>query len=309
MHPLVAKKSRFKNHKGKYTLKIVNKDHFADELINPADESQWEYINLPCGKCAGCQRDRARDWMVRNCLEAMTSKSAYFFTITYDEDHMDSLELVREDLMTFIRTLRDSQRYYYDNDNIRYFGCGEYGGANGRRHFHLILYNAIIQDLEPCKVSSGELLYSSKYIDSLWTKGFIWIGVAKPGSMMYVAQYVFKKQKKNRDGEYDFAPEFVCCSTMPGIGYDWLFHHRSDIVRDHGVYLFTDHRWKLFPPPKYFYKICENINFDCQSVKDYWLKRMYEDVDEHILHDKSMRDEAYSLEKLVEAQNRMRGTI
>lgn len=139
-HPLLAEKihptRRRQWNKGK-AIKIhaSNEGVSGYDIAIPQLETSHlsEFFYVPCGRCIGCRIDKARDWAVRIMCESYTSQSSWFLTLTYDNEHMDSLSLVKSDLQDFIKKVRDKVRSYNSNIKVRYFGCGEYGDRSGRR--------------------------------------------------------------------------------------------------------------------------------------------------------------------------------
>lgn len=46
------------------------------------------FIDVPCGKCLECFNKKVNDWSFRLKQQLMDSKTAYFFTLTYDDDSL-----------------------------------------------------------------------------------------------------------------------------------------------------------------------------------------------------------------------------
>ena len=72
---------------------------------------------FPCGYCVECKAKKSRDWSTRCFCEFLTSDSASFITLTYDNDKLDvygskdyepnrSIGLVKKDLQKFWKRLR-----------------------------------------------------------------------------------------------------------------------------------------------------------------------------------------------------------
>jgi hypothetical protein len=47
-----------------------------------------KWSEIPCGYCEGCRIARSREWANRCMMELEYHKSAYFVTLTYDDDHV-----------------------------------------------------------------------------------------------------------------------------------------------------------------------------------------------------------------------------
>lgn len=98
--------------------------------------------HVPCGKCAFCIKKAIDAWCLRLTHEMEISSSAFFLTLTYDNEHLPpNEELSKRDLCLFIKRLRKI------NPGIRYFAIGEYGTQKGRPHYHAVIFNLIDLDL------------------------------------------------------------------------------------------------------------------------------------------------------------------
>lgn len=98
--------------------------------------------SVPCGKCAFCIKKAIDAWCLRLYHEMEVSSSAFFITLTYDDEHLPpGEELSKRDLQLFIKRLRKR------NPGIRYFAVGEYGTQKGRPHYHAVIFNLVDLDL------------------------------------------------------------------------------------------------------------------------------------------------------------------
>ena len=121
-----------------------------------------------------------------------------------------------------MKRLRIHYKRNHNVDNIRYYLAGEYGSKTERAHYHAIMFNLPIADLKKEKVSgSGNVLYTSKELNKIWGKGYVWIGEVTWNSASYVARYVMKKHYGKEAEQYYRSkgkePEFVCMSAATGI--------------------------------------------------------------------------------------------
>lgn len=239
---------------------------------------------VPCGQCKECRLQYARNWADRCMLEAMFHKSNYFLTLTYDDAHVPISEnedeivytLLKKDLQEFHKRLRiDLERR--NLPKIRYFCSGEYGDHTFRPHYHGIYFGLELDDLVPYEKSakSGLNLYTSDYLDKLWTGGRVIVGEVTWKSCAYVARYVVKKQKGFLSSTYDFLgiePEFCVMSRKPGIARQFYDTHKSMYDYD-CVYVPTPEGGLRVKPPRYFDKLFEAENpEEFIRVKD---SRMY----------------------------------
>lgn len=199
----------------------------------------------PCGMCVGCRLEYSRQWAIRCAHEASLYDHNCFITLTYNDQNLPKDgSLKKEDFQKFVRRLRKK----IEPRKIRYFASGEYGTRVGKKfgrpHYHACLFNYDFLDKKILKAERKKFwngkfkkrgnsnnLYTSKYLEKIWKKGFCTIGELTFESAGYVARYVMKKQMgPYKDFEYDeLVPEFALMSRMPGIGTDWIKKYHNDL--------------------------------------------------------------------------------
>lgn len=258
----------------------------ADENMLPSPEAievYKEYIEIPCGQCIGCRLDYSKQWANRMMLESQRFEHNYFVTLTYDNDHLvesctstfcneegeagTSYSLNKEDWQLFMKRLR---KHYSYNDpvtgktaeasKIRYYMCGEYGTLNHRPHYHAIIFNLKIDDLQlVSKSREGFPLYTSPTISELWGKGIICIAPVSWETCAYTARYCAKKIGKNKDfyEAFNLLPEFSLMSRRPGIGACYYNEHKDDLCRTYIINFSTAEGGKKFTLPRYFKRMLE----------------------------------------------------
>lgn len=216
-HPIPAWRSRdFSDLSSGGKLKIV----FREDLGFPNTR-----MDLPCGQCAGCRLDRARQWAIRCLHEASLHEHNCFLTLTYSALPPNG-SLQKEDMVKFLKRLRKK----YEQTRIRYFQCGEYGTDFGRPHHHCLLFG--LDFLDKIQYSGGpNPLYISETLNQIWGHGYCVIGQLTFDSACYTARYVLKKVTgKHADDHYNGrTPEYVTMSRRPGIGRDWYEHYKNDL--------------------------------------------------------------------------------
>lgn len=175
-----------------------------------------QMLHVPCGKCAFCIRKSINAWCMRLRHELDVSSSAYFLTLTYNDEHLPKDgELSKSDLNQFLRRLRKR------NPGIRYFAVGEYGENNARPHYHAVIFNLVNLDLVTASWTNalGENL------------GFIKGNKANAGRIRYMVSYMALPQDVSHR-----QPPFRVMSRRPGIGSTYVermgpYHRaRSDCV-------------------------------------------------------------------------------
>lgn len=165
---------------------------------------------FPCGKCPAClSRDR-EELAQRLIIEAHCSKSSYFITLTYDDEHLPMYNGVncfdKEQVRTFIRALRDS--YRDDGVHFRYFVTSEYGDNTNRSHYHAIFFYDSFE--------SRQQVYED--IKKRWIFGNISVDSVTVASARYVAKYCLKEDDSSDFPKGHPCRSFRLFSCRPAIG-------------------------------------------------------------------------------------------
>lgn len=174
-----------------------------------------QYIQVPCGKCPDCIKRRASQWIFRLKQQDKISSSAYFVTLTYDENNIPLsdngfMTLSKRDVQLFMKRLRKAHHPV----KLKFYLAGEYGSQFKRPHYHLILFNA-----------------NEKLIQSNWPFGLVDIGSVSGASVGYVCGYINKGKIVPEHRRDDRTPEFSLMSQ--GLGANYLtteiidYHHRD----------------------------------------------------------------------------------
>lgn len=173
-----------------------------------ANDGSIAKADVNCGHCLSCLMRYSYDWSIRCRLEASLHNDNTCVTLTYKD--VDNPSLEKRDYQLFLKKLRKK----YD---CRYFGCGEYGEKNGRKHFHIILFGVDFKDKVYFKKSkTGGPVYTSKELSSLWPHGWATIGEFSQEAAVYCAKYL-AKIKPLADG---LRPPFCFMSLKPSIGIE-----------------------------------------------------------------------------------------
>ena len=224
---------------------------------------EFDIVEVPCGKCVGCRLDKSRDWAQRCVLETKTSTSAWFVTLTYDDDHLlltDSgvpTVLSRKAFGGWIKCMRE--QIYRDSGlrGVRFFAVSEYGTEYHRPHYHVIFWNLPEVLFRPYPWSSSPTgrIYRSTYMESLWDNGFVAFAPVNFRTAAYTARYCMKKQYGLDKQLYgDRVPEWSSSSSRPGIGYNWFLANIDFLKRFDSVPLKVGDSVINMRPCKYFDK-------------------------------------------------------
>lgn len=291
-------KIRDKYHKLNIGWKVQKDKPFIYQFVNGKKYKNWflekneifedvEVMPVPCGCCVGCRLDYSKQWAARCYLESTYYEHNYFITLTYNDDNLPkgplgNATLRKEDFTKFIKDLRRYYKYHYNIDNIRFFGCGEYGEKSFRPHLHILFFNLPIPDLSPefhyvddegrdiitTHVENGNIYYWSESIHKIWNKGNIVIGSLTWESCSYTSRYITKKQKgKGSKEAYDdlgILPVFCQMSRKPGIAAKY-FEDNENMFNEL-LYIPSDRGVKSLDPGRYFLKLLEKTNPDLYEL-------------------------------------------
>lgn len=251
----------------------------------------YEYVYLPCRKCAGCRSDNAKMWSLRAFNEVKMHKDNCFITLTYDsnsdvvyKDPLCIASLRYKHFQNFMKRLRKM----FPDDDIQYLVSGEYGSKDGRAHWHAILFGFDFPDKQLVYVSKGYRHYSSPILNQLWSTfdkktsvytpiGFTDLADVDFDCCNYVAQYVLKKLPLDERGvivgsyidQYgdlknielvDRCPPIVRSSKRPAIGYSYYKKYGNQSI-ELGYQQFTSKgKIQKIRTPEYYYKKFEVDN-------------------------------------------------
>lgn len=198
-------------------------------------------IPVPCGKCPNCLARRVSGWSFRLMQEDKIALSAHFITLTYDTKHVPItrngfMSLSKRDLQLFFKRLRKvSPRGL----KIKYYAAGEYGGNTRRPHYHIILFNAKLEKIQPA-----------------WDLGNVHYGVVSAASVGYTLKYISKPAKIPLHSNDDRLREFALMSK--GLGENYLTEqmvnwHHDDL--DNRMYVNLEGGKKASMPRYYKEKV------------------------------------------------------
>lgn len=112
-----------------------------EPVIYRRDSDGVPTIMYPCGKCIVCKEKKRRQWALRMESEKFYSKSVFFVTLTYSDDHLYfkyndcPASLSKDHYQSFLKSLRKVLPC-----KIRMFGVGEYGSDSARPHYHFMFF-------------------------------------------------------------------------------------------------------------------------------------------------------------------------
>lgn len=198
-----------------------------------------------CGKCIFCRKKKSYELASRCVLHASLYKKNCFLTLTYDE----SLSTYHnnfnyKDIQDFKKRLRSYVSRKFGH-RIELFNVHEYG-KNGKKHWHLILFNHDFSDKTIFSRKNDRPLYTSEQLSKLWPHGFCTIGDVSEASAMYQAQYT---QKDFKNGNTSNGKKSH--SKHSGIGRPYFLKHYKQIL----TLGFVPFAGRKMPLPRYFEKL------------------------------------------------------
>jgi len=199
------------------------------------DKISQENIPVPCGKCPECKSRRVSGWSFRLQQEGKISSSAHFLTLTYDTSFVPispdgEMQLCVRDVQLFIKRLRKRAKGKLP---IKYYLVGEYGTKTLRPHYHLILFNAELSDIQPA-----------------WDMGDIYYGEVNGASIGYTLKYMCKESKLDENDTRK--KEFSLMSKRLGAAYltaQMVNWHRNDMLKRICIMIEDNKRIAM---PRYF---------------------------------------------------------
>lgn len=214
------------------------------------------YNRVPCGVCPECHQAKIDEWKFRFKYELRDSTSAYFITLTYnDESMLRTLHghgtLFKRDLQLFFKRLRKAYSKV-SSVKLRYLAVGEYGKRRGRPHYHICLLN---MDYKYMYMVSRAWTTHCHVTGKYLTKGRVDIkGLYSVGAANYVMKYMNKSSPHLK--KYDLrAKEFKVASINFGAGYlspSVVAYHQASVEN---CYLTLPNGFKMSMPRWYKTKI------------------------------------------------------
>lgn len=210
--------------------------------------------HVPCGKCLACRINKRREWTLRLCHEEVFSDTAYFVTLTYDEDHVpyagDFQAVYKPDIQAFMKRLRKDVAKYDPDIKVRFFLNSEYGPQTLRPHYHMLLFNVpeekMFKDARTIK-RGRSTSFTCPYLSQIWKAGNVEFGIASKERAGYCAKYFIDR----KEVDPDLVPNFSLMSLRPGIGYAYQ-DKIKDKVQKYGLRACLNSSGTYVALPRYY---------------------------------------------------------
>lgn len=228
------------------TLAYINADHkrifrsfdLATEIV------KRNSVPFNCGKCLSCRKRNSLELARRCVLHASNYTHNCFLTLTYNESNLGDNNINYSDIQKFKKRLRKYVEKNY-HKKIEIFNVHEYG-KNGRKHWHLVVFNFDFEDKTLFTTKNSIPIYTSQLLEKLWPYGYNTIGSVTEASALYQAQYT---QKDIKNGNTNNSKKSK--SNHSGIGKPYFLKNFKQIL-SLGYIPFDG---KKMPVPRYFEKI------------------------------------------------------
>ncbi len=221
-----------------------------------------------------------------------------FITLTYGPDFLpDDLSVNVCHFQSFMKRLRARVAPL----RLRFFHCGEYGDELSRPHYHAIIFGFGFPDREFYSSADGVRLYTSKFLDTVWQRGFSTIGDVTFESCAYVARYVTKKVNgekgldhymvlDERTGEVrPITPEYATMSLKPPIGTSWFEEFGTEVVKNDSVVM----NGVVMKPPRFYESLYSPLELEAvKGLRDAEARKRDSDNTPRRLRDREVCKEA-----------------
>lgn len=216
--------------------------HFS--LSNPLYKSMAQQ-RFDCGKCVFCRKRKAYELAVRCVLHASLYDENCFVTLTYDEKKIGyHNKFCYKDIQDFKKRLRQLC-WRKHGKRVDVFNVHEYG-KNGKKHWHLIVFNHDFKDKVLYGKRAGIPYYSSKKLEDLWPHGYNCIGDVSEASALYQASYMKKDVQYGNSSSIRRSH-----SKHSGLGRPYFLRHYRQLL-SLGYIPFNGYKCPL---PRYFEKL------------------------------------------------------
>lgn len=235
-------------------------------IIPPIPDLKLMTVNIPCGKCIECRKQKANEWRIRLIQEIQNTPHGKFITLTFNTESLIALateltannktlagyELDNEIAKLAVKRFRERWRFKHKK-SPRYWLVTELG-HQGTEHIHL--HGFIWTD-------------KRDEIPTTWKYGFTWVGKYVGGrTASYCVKYVMKLDPMHRH----YRPIIL---TSHGIGKQYLNEryrqeHRYRDINTNDTYR-LDNGQKLQLPRYYRNKL-----FTDEQREKIWLQKMAE---------------------------------
>lgn len=198
---------------------ILKCEHIEKEVTEKTYDKRVLTVQIPCGCCIECCKQKANAWRVRMIEELKMHKYNYFVTLTFSNDELKDLRkefnLPECNAVAKKAVRRHLERWRKDfKCQLKHWYITEMGHENTERiHLHGILFcdTDISEQFERIAREHDGWRCNWKY----WKYGHIWVGdYCTSKTINYIVKYMTKLDTDHKG----FYGEVLC---SPGIGRNY----------------------------------------------------------------------------------------
>lgn len=180
----------------------------------PTDPRQL-LVAVGCGKCVECRTQKARAWQIRLMKQLDVEKYAYFVTLTFDSDKLNTLcEEIKQKECNAVATIavrRFLERWRKKNKkSVKHWLITELGHTGTERiHLHGLLFT--------------DFPINNEYLQKIWQYGYCDTGkYVNKKTINYIIKYVTKLDNDHKGYE----PTILCSA---GLGKNYITEGTKNI--------------------------------------------------------------------------------
>lgn len=167
----------------------------ADDYGHPIYDERVLMVEVPCGQCIECRKQKARQWQVRLNEEIKCHEYNYFMTLTFSPDGLkeilDRTKLTECNAAAEYALRHALERYRKKyRHSIKHWFVTELGHQNTERiHMHGILLADEPLEFKEIKRTGDGMMAEWQY----WKYGFVFVGdYVNSRSCNYIVKYMHK---------------------------------------------------------------------------------------------------------------------
>lgn len=243
-------------------------------------DQRKEYIEVKCGKCTECRKEKQKDWTIRIAEENRGEVKGYFVTLTISDENMTKLVKQTEQRLERLKTKIDEgwEVPRYQNETIKdkakeeneiattaiklfrerwrkkyktspkHFMITEKGHHRTKRlHLHGIIWQNNTE-VKPTKARRGKNRENDE-ISKIWGYGITFIGDScNETTANYIVKYITKEDPEG------FKPKML---ISPGVGKNYLNRITSEEMKrlkEQEIMMYTEKSRRTQKMPGYYRK-------------------------------------------------------
>jgi len=236
-----------------------------------------KHFLVGCKQCVWCRLARSREVAMRIMHEMRYHRESWFFTLTYDDEHLPQSccgpTLDRKRITRFRKDVYqcDARDFFPE---FKSFVVGEYGDVGQRPHYHGIAFvDFPWQVMEVEKSKTGVRQYVCAELTRLWKEGRHRISKVNFELAAYAARYALKKVTGKKSDRHYGGRREEFSSWCHGLGSEYFEEFRGDVYpADECIITRADGKRVPILPPTIYDRWLEKI--DPEGLKKVRDKRL-----------------------------------